>query len=221
MTHACYGAPMTSAASVRPARPPAVHGCATCAALPERPLDEALVDPDVEYRPKVPRKVVSGGPRSGACKTHERVIKQARRERSRLARGRKVYGLPDDLQRALWTFQGRACPCGRKAAPTPSGIATDHVHELAELHDHPVEQGCPECVTAYLCPHCNTEVVGKLTRHWPRERVALALVQLASVLFDPPLARLRRGEATPYLTPHELAAVLAEAQHPTPKGVAA
>lgn len=163
-------------------KPPAVHTCVDCAALP------------VELAPRKPRPAPHGGPRSRRCATHKRGHQAAQREQKRTSGRLARFGLSAAEQQELWEFQGCACPCGRKAAPTPPpGVHLDHNHDEAREHDHPEDRGCPDCVTGYLCSQCNREIVGRLTRHWSRERVATALHRVADHLTDPPWRRLRRA----------------------------
>lgn len=185
---------MTTAAPVRRTRPAAVHVCVDCRALPELPDDVPAPSGSyvaAGYRPPKPRPT-TGGPRSQRCDEHRRAKRRA--DSARRAAGRKgaVYGLDAVLQLALWQAQGCACPCGAYAAPEPPpGIHMDHDHDLAAQHPHPDDQGCPRCVTGYLCPSCNRDVVGRLTgQRRSRTAVPGALRAVAAHLDDPPLARL-------------------------------
>ena len=50
--------------------------------------------------------------------------------------------------------QGRKCAlCER---PLGDDFAVDHDHELAKLHGHGVDRGCPLCFRGLLCRSCNT-----------------------------------------------------------------
>lgn len=172
------------------------HVCVDCRALPPLP-DGPIGSVDieaVEYRPRTPRPAPHGGPRSRRCTTHRRSHKAATQARSRAAHKTEWFGLDAELQQTLWAFQGGRCPCGAKrAAALPSGVHTDHDHDLAAAHDHPDGRGCPECVTGYLCAACNREIVGRLTGRHGRAGAAVALRRLADFLDDPPMARLRRA----------------------------
>lgn len=186
---------MTTAAPARRARAAAVHVCIDCLALPEKPPSYprafVKVGDGPEYRPTTPRPT-TGGPRSQRCATHARAHKRAQRARARATHKSATFGLTPEVQAALWAFQGGACPCGAKRAPElPPGVATDHDHDLAALHDHPDDRGCPDCVLGFLCAACNTDVVGRFSgRRGGRADVARILRDLADFLDDPPLARL-------------------------------
>lgn len=170
------------------------HGCMDCRALPVRPFDPADVEDGVEYRPAKPRPTVTGGPRSRRCTTHGRAAKRARQHTQRTADKATRYGVPRAVQVALWAFQGRQCPCGRKKAPTiPAGVALDHDHSQPCVgRDHPEDRGCLRCVTGFLCAHCNRDIIGRLERacRGDRDRVIRALCDLADHIEAPPLARL-------------------------------
>lgn len=171
------------------------HACVECRALPGLPAGTVLPGGAsyvaLGYRPPKPRPV-EGGPRSLRCLEHRRAHRRAQTARAAATRKLGKYGLPVALQLALWQAQGCACPCGNMVAPTPPpGIHMDHNHDLAALHDHPDSEGCPRCVTGYLCPSCNRDIVGRLTGHRRgRAGVPAALCALAQHLVDPPLARL-------------------------------
>lgn len=178
-----------------PAPAAAAHPCIGCAALP--PLPPGAPKPDgsytrAGYRPPKPRPT-TGGPRSQRCTEHRLAHRRATKATSAAGRKAARYGLTRDLQVALWVAQGRRCPCGARATDgdePPSGVHTDHNHDLAAAHDHPDDRGCLDCVTGYLCPSCNRDIVGRLTGQRGRGNVAAALEQLAAFLRDPPLARL-------------------------------
>lgn len=200
-------------APARAVRRAAAHVCVDCLALPEVPrgviLSAGVNRVGLGYRPPKPRPT-EGGPRSQRCLEHRRAHKRAARARTRAAHKATTFGLPPALQAALWAYQGGACPCGAKRADElPPGVATDHDHTLAALHDHPDDRGCPACVLGFLCAACNTDVVGRFSgRRGGRADVARILRNLADFLDSPPLARL--------LAEHP---ELLDA--PTPNGVAA
>lgn len=170
------------------------HQCVDCRALPERPFDPADVDPEQDYRPRKPAAVASGKTaRSFRCQRHTRARKREASARTRAYDKTRRFGLSAALQQALWEFQGCSCPCGRKRAPqVPPGVALDHDRVLARQHDHPDDDGCPACVSGFLCMSCNREVVGRLERTYRGDRFAIvwALRSLADQLADPPLRRL-------------------------------
>ena len=169
------------------------HQCVTCRALPERPFDPADVEDGVEYRPRKPRPVVSGGPRSKVCKTHERAKERARKLTLRTGAKARTFGVPRAIQVALWEYQGSSCPCGRKRSTTiPAGVTLHHDRGLAREHPHPDEEGCLDCVACFLCPSCNRDVIGRLERTYrDYALVVAALRSLADYIADPPLRRLR------------------------------
>jgi hypothetical protein len=171
------------------------HGCVDCRALPVRPFDPADVEDGVQYRPKTPRPIAGGGPRSPRCTTHKRAKKRADSLRQRTADKATRYGVPRAVQVALWAFQGHQCPCGRKrSVEIPAGVTLDHVHTAPCIlrGDHPENRGCLECVTQFVCSHCNREIIGRLEGAFrgDRDRVALALFNLATAVASPALARL-------------------------------
>jgi hypothetical protein len=174
------------------------HDCVDCRALPPRPFDPADVEEDVEYRPKKPLATVSGGPRSRRCHRHTHAAKRATSLTSRTRHKAKTYGIPRPLQVELWAFQGSACPCGRKRSKEiPAGVTLDHEHNAPCIvrGDHAEKQGCIECVTGFVCAHCNTEIIGRLEGSFrklddPRAAVVAALAGLHTHVTDPPLRRL-------------------------------
>lgn len=145
------------------------HLCVDCAALP------------IEQQPKAPRPAPHGGPRSKRCATHHRAIKQAQRIGRHTARVTRVYGLDRATQVELWELQGRRCPCGRQPSRMPD---TDHDHALARQHDHPVNEGCVDCIRGMCCRACNSYVLGIYN--------ADQLEALARYLRNPPMAQIRR-----------------------------
>jgi hypothetical protein len=191
--------------AAKPREHPTKVECVDCAKLPENPSPGAMTILVVEYRPKTPRKI---DPRSTdthkaspRCTTHWRAWKNTSRLRSRTGHKAKTYGVPRELQVELWVFQGSSCPCGRKRSQRPQeippGVTLDHEHGapciVAGVHDE--KHGCLECVTGFVCSHCNQEVLGRLEGAFrrdplPRQRVAFALLALAAHVTDPPLRRL-------------------------------
>lgn len=145
-----------------------IHSCVDCAALP------------AEEQPRKPRPAPHGGPRSRRCTTHERARKQAARTGRHAAYVLRKHRIPPELWRALWTLQGERCPCGRKPARMPD---TDHDHQLARGHDHPVDEACPDCLRGLCCRACNSSILA-----WYN---ADQLRALADYLDDPPAAKLR------------------------------
>jgi hypothetical protein len=92
------------------------------------------------------------GPR---CVTHHRAWKRRNRD---LAHGRRLesnFGITSELYWAIYEFQGGRCAICRLATGKAKRLAVDHDHELAKLHDHPVDQACRLCVRGLLCSRCN------------------------------------------------------------------
>ena len=185
------------------ARPTKIE-CVDCAKRPSLPDDVVVID-RCGFRPKVPRKI---DPRSlESHKTQPRCRQdwlgwdRARKARTRTGHKAKTYGVSREVQAALWTYQGSSCPCGRKAAmEIPAGVTLDHEHGAPCIvrGDHDEKSGCLECVTGFVCAHCNKEIIGKLEgcfrkRENPREAVMDALQRLARHIQDPPLRRLLAG----------------------------
>lgn len=178
----------------KPTEHPTKIECVDCRKLPS--FDETVIgiSPSTEFRPKAPRKIdPRSGPRSPRCTTHFRAKTTAAKTAGREKRREKTYGVDRDTQLQLWELQGKACPCGRKRADEPPpGVHMDHDRKLADTHDHPREQGCPECVTGFLCQSCNREIIGRLEAlHGDRWEVGRALARLANHVLTPPMAQLR------------------------------
>lgn len=176
--------------------------CVDCSRLPTLEQARKSLFLAVELRPKAPRKI---DPRSlethktqPRCTTHWLAWRKAQRARTRTGHKAKTYGVPREIQAILWEFQGSSCPCGRKAAEEiPAGVTLDHEHRAPCIvrGDHDEKTGCLECVTGFVCAHCNKEIIGKLEgafrkRDDPRNAVFTALVALAAHVVDPPLRRL-------------------------------
>lgn len=169
--------------------------CIDCAKLPPYE-DGARMG---TFRPATLRKIADGcGPRSPRCVTHKRARKNAASLTSRTGAKAKTYGVPRPIQAALWEFQGRSCPCGRKRSKViPAGVTLDHSHTAPCIvrGDHSEKTGCLECVTGFVCSHCNREVIGRLECAFrkeddPRAGVARGLAGLHAHVTDPPLPRL-------------------------------
>jgi hypothetical protein len=85
---------------------------------------------------------------------------KADRQTARERRVEVTYGITEEQYQAILAVQHGGCGmCGRK---TTGGerkgsrrLAVDHDHALARNHDHPEDQGCPECVRGLLCAKCN------------------------------------------------------------------
>lgn len=168
--------------------------CVDCAQLPSPPEGERLTQAQLQaYRPRTPRPIAGGGPRSMRCRTHLRAHERAKKAARGATRKQAVYGVSRDEQDELWIFQGERCPCGR--APGMRGPETDHDHACC-----PAGGSCGQCVRGFLCWSCNREILGRLEnlyREAPEgasTAAAHALMRLAMHLLDPPLARMRRGE---------------------------
>lgn len=175
------------------------HRCVVCKDLPERPFDKADQDPAQDYRPRKPAAIVSGKTaRSFRCAKHTRAKRKDDLFVQRITMRAKRRGLSRELQVLLWEYQGRQCPCGRKRSEEiPPGVALDHVHTapcvLRGAHDK--KTGCLECVTGFVCAHCNTDIIGRLEGAFqkeadPRAGVARGLAGLHAHVTDPPLPRM-------------------------------
>lgn len=139
------------------------HECIDCAALP------------VDDRPPRPRPATYGGPRSRRCFRHHHAFVKARKVRTAIKRVTKVYGISEQEQAELWTFQGERCPCGRKPTRRPD---TDHDHACCAG-----PTSCGQCVRGMCCRACNKDVLGRYN--------AEQLEALAAYLRNPPMARMR------------------------------
>jgi hypothetical protein len=183
-----------------------IHNCVVCRELPIKPFDPADVDPGQEYRPAKPLAIVSGKTsRSFRCFRHARAKKKADSAKARAYSKNKLYGVPAGIQQELWVFQGCSCPCGRKRSKeVPAGVTLDHSHTASCIKrgDHPENLGCMECVTGFVCAHCNREIIGRLECAFrkesdPRAAVAAALAGIRAHVVDPPMRRyLRQREAS-------------------------
>jgi hypothetical protein len=218
-------------------RPRKVHHCVRCLALPTleewnaTALAGPLVPPcdprtGIDVRPVNPRPALKGTPANPLCATHDREKRTEDVAKRRASRANRVYGVPGDEQADLLTFQLGACACGRISKDR--GLVMDHDHACC-----PTTPACGKCATGYVCWQCNMDTIGKLERMHrqtlertggdpddARGLVALSLLNLASHLLDPPLDRLRRGEATPYMDVCELAELLGDPRTPETTSVA-
>lgn len=92
------------------------------------------------------------GPR---CITHHRAVVKARKVAAHGNRTESTYGITAAEYWGIYAFQGGRCALCRLATGAARRLAVDHDHDLAKLHDHPVDQGCRECVRGLLCKRCN------------------------------------------------------------------
>jgi len=116
------------------------------------------------------------GPR---CVTHHRAQKRAQRERSRLNRDSRVYGLGPGVYDALKAVQGGVCAgCGHRTGRNgrTKRLAVDHRHR-DDAHGPAGE------VRGLLCSTCN-RMLGAV---WDDPRTLRAL---ADYLDDPPARRV-------------------------------
>lgn len=130
-----------------------------------------------------PDGTLEPGPR---CITHQRALKKARRHAAHCRHLVTKYKLTPEQYWLIYAMQNGLCFGCRCATGKSKRLAVDHDHELAEQHDHPVDQGCPECVRALLCGQCN-QIIGRLNVD--------ALVRLILVLTDPPARKWLRASA--------------------------
>lgn len=157
--------------------------CLDCAVLPPRPQNVFGRD-GIDFRPGKPRPIdTRSTPRRPRCTTHWRAADKARKAAQSAARSRKRSGLDDDTRAALWTIQGRRCPCGRQ--PSRGVPDADHDHQLARLHEHAEDVACSDCMRGFLCRQCNRELVGRYS--------AEQLRSVLAYLEDPPMRRLERA----------------------------
>lgn len=102
-----------------------------------------------------------GGPRSPLCTTHNRARRKARNAAAHSRRVEKHFGITAEQYWTLYACQGGRCyGCGKATGATKK-LAVDHDHVLALEHDHPVDQGCIECIRALLCGPCN-QFIGRV-----------------------------------------------------------
>ena len=159
--------------------------CIDCRALPELPGDPLDAAEDVEYRPVRPRPAPHGGPRSRRCTTHHRAWKAAQKARQAETRVMRTYGLTDGEYDALYAFQGGRCAVCQRATGAARRLAVDHDHQLARLHDHPEDRGCPDCIRALTCAPCNRIILGRYDVE--------ALLRAIDVLSNPTYQQMRRA----------------------------
>jgi hypothetical protein len=127
-----------------------------------------------------PRPIATGT-RKKRCATHSRAV----RKRSQLnAHGRTVqttYGITQEQYWALYEAQGGRCALCAIATGKTKRLAVEHDHDLAKIHDHPVDQGCPDCVRGLCCGRCNRYGV-------PLNKAAI--VRALNYLHDPPARKV-------------------------------
>ena len=131
--------------------------------------------PCKDCEPGSKRPAPHPGPR---CATHHRA---RRRAVSAQAHGRRLvrqFRITPELYAALYAAQGGRCYVCQRSNGTVKRLAVEHDHYLAaiESHPHPVEQGCPRCITGLACGPCNQDVLGRLGRDPATyERIAATL----------------------------------------------
>src|SRR5690606_38549219 len=125
------------------------------------------------------------GPRCWTCHRAHRAERSAARKAKHVETRFRIR--EEVYQTLLFAQDGRCYICRRK--PGKKRLAVDHDHQRAELHDHPKDEGCPECIRGLLCRSCNRYVLGHL-----RDSVE-ALLRAVWYLIHPParnvLAKLR------------------------------
>lgn len=114
-------------------------------------------DPALLRRPLRPLVPGKPGPR---CTTHYRLEKKRIRAANHVRHVTNNYEISGEEYAEVKESQGGKCYICRRATGATKALAVDHDHELAKLHDHPVERGCRECIRALLCGPCN-QLVGR------------------------------------------------------------
>lgn len=103
----------------------------------------------------------NGDPRPGnRCVTHWRAHRRSQSRKRHGAHVEKKFRISDELYWALYAAQGGRCAGCGKATGATKRLAVDHDHELAKLHDHPDDEGCPECIRCLACGVCN-QILGR------------------------------------------------------------
>lgn len=145
--------------------------CVDCGKLPAAEQPKVPRDTDVDVHPRSPR-----------CATHRRIKRKQAKADQRVAYQTRVYGLSADDHAELLEYQGGRCYICQRATGRTKALATDHNHDCC-----PGDTSCGQCVRGKLCTTCNRIVIGQYDVD--------ALLRAVEYLHDPPMARLRRGEA--------------------------
>jgi hypothetical protein len=120
------------------------------------------------------------GPR---CATHHRAWIKRRKERAHARHIESNFELTAEQYRAIYEMQGGRCALCGIATGKARRLAVEHDHELAEVHDHPVNRGCRLCIRGLACARCNFYGV-PLTMP--------ALLRAINYLSDPPARKVLR-----------------------------
>lgn len=92
------------------------------------------------------------GPR---CATHKRAHQRSVSARAHERQIESKYTLTAAEYAEIYRIQGGCCGICQKATGKARRLAVDHDHELAKLHDHPIDRGCRLCIRGLLCRRCN------------------------------------------------------------------
>lgn len=97
-----------------------------------------------------------GSPQPGPrCVTHHRAWRRRNSARAHERHISSRFELTSAEYAAILGAQGGYCAICAKANGTTRRLAVDHDHDLAKLHDHPVDRGCRLCIRGLLCKRCN------------------------------------------------------------------
>lgn len=139
---------------------------------------DCLAEGVTAYRP------ITSGTRKPRCATHTRATKK---QAQLNAHGRTVergYGITQEQYWAIYAAQGGRCALCQIATGKAKRLAVEHDHDLAKNHDHPVDQGCPECIRGLACGRCNRYGV-------PLNRASI--LRALNYLHDPPARKVLAG----------------------------
>ena len=142
-------------------------------------------------RPGKPRAAPYPGPR---CHSHHVLKRRADSLKAHSRRIEQTYGITAEQYEALKAAQGGKCWVCKRAQGKKRRLAVDHDHALAELHPHPTEQACVDCVRGLACAWCNHEVLGRLGDD------PATYERIASLLRVPPAVQVIRPTAPASLT---------------------
>lgn len=127
------------------------------------------------------RPATRPGPYCASCR------RARRKEVSAAAHGRRLvssWRITPELYAALYAAQGGRCYVCVRSTGATRRLAVEHNHALAALHDHPDDEGCPDCITGLACGPCNKDVLGRLGRDPATYR------RIADALENPPARKV-------------------------------